>query len=180
MSAHADQVRADTLLVIGVHRAELAFGRAVAERLPVSGMDVLAISDGLSGHHPLPDEVYRYERVHQALYGQLLSFIRPSHRLVIDLHTGTDSVGPCADIFTASTHLRKRIALEPVPVRCWALGSGLHAGARTVVPASIWNNPHFTYVALEIYLPPDGTGWEEAVDLAIFLVERLRALPEQT
>lgn len=67
---------ADTLLVIGVHRTELAFGRAVAAALAPGQVDLLEIPEGLSGAHPRPDEVFRYQTLHSALYGQLLAHVR--------------------------------------------------------------------------------------------------------
>lgn len=41
-----------TLLVIGIHREELAFGRDVVQGLEVEDLDVLEIPEGLSGRRP--------------------------------------------------------------------------------------------------------------------------------
>ena len=168
---------ADTLLVIGVHRAELAFGRAVAARRAKDQVDVLEIPEGLSGAHPRPDEVFRYQALHHALYGQLLAHVRGRHRLLIDLHTGRDSTGPCADVFSASVALREALSAPAEDgVRVWPLGDDPASAARTVVPASIWRNPGFAYAALEIYLPdPAGEQvWDRGIALAVRLINRLR------
>lgn len=169
---------AETLLIIGVHRAERAFGRAVAAALAPGQVDLLDIPDGLSGRHPRRDELQRYLLTHRALYGQLLAHVRPCHRLLIDLHTGQDSAGPCADLFSASAPLREALKQPTNPtVRIWPLGDEPASAARTVVPPSIWHNPSFAYVALEIYLPDptDQETWDRGVLLAVGLIGQLRA-----
>lgn len=180
MNVQRQRPDADTLLIIGVHRAELAFGRAVADALPEGGVDVLAIPEGLSGAHPRPDEVFRYETMHRALYGQVLGHIRRHHRLVIDLHAGSDSQGPCADVFTASAALREGMAMGlPAQVRVWGLGADRQAAARAVVPVDVWGNPAFDYVVMEIYLSP-APDWSTAIELSLRLIERLRSLSAAT
>jgi hypothetical protein len=104
-----DHARAATLLVVGVHREERAFGEAVAAQLPAADFDLLRIEQGLSGRRPGPDELTAYRRRHRALYTQLLDHITPSHRVVLDLHTGFDEAGPCADVLCADTGLLRCI-----------------------------------------------------------------------
>ena len=154
---------ARTLLVIGIHREELAFGEAVAAGLDRSRFDVLRIPEGLSGHHPRPDQRFHFDTLHRALYLQLLPHIQPRHERVIDLHTGLDPHGPGADIFSRDTarlaeSLARASGIQPVP-RMISLfpGDGV-TSAETVIPPEIWRNPHFLYVGVEIYLPETGAG----------------------
>lgn len=46
---------APVLVVIGIHREELVFGREVAAGLAPDEAEVLEIPDGLSGRRPRPD-----------------------------------------------------------------------------------------------------------------------------
>lgn len=152
-----------TLLVIGIHREELAFGTAVAAGLDPRQVEVLAIPDGLSGRRPRPDQRFQYDTLHRALYRQLLSYVRPHHRLLLDLHTGTDPDGLCADIYCRDIGRLKGILAGltlpgPAP-RLFALGQGGEGeSAETVIPDEIWCNPAFLYVGLEVYLPQAGAG----------------------
>ena len=100
-----DQARTPLLLVVGVHREERAFGEAVAAQLPAADFDLLRIEQGLSGRRPGPEDLSAYRRRHRALYTQILDHITPAHRMVLDLHTGFDEVGPCADVLCADTRL---------------------------------------------------------------------------
>lgn len=175
---------ARALLVIGIHRQELAFGQRVAQALRAAAapVDVLEIPKGLSGRRPRPDELFRYETLHKALYSQLLPHVRPAHRLVIDLHTGEDAAGPCADLFSARPALRDCLrqalapgwcapgAAEAARVRVLPLGDNAHSRARTVIPPRVWDNPRFGYLAIEVYLAGDGPT-EPAVALATALVQ---------
>lgn len=174
---------ARALLVIGIHRQELAFGQRVARALRAvsAPIDVLEIPEGLSGQRPRPDELFRYETLHKALYGQLLPHVQPAHRLVIDLHTGEDAAGPCADLFSARPALRDclRQALAPgwrapgvadaVRVRVLPLGGDARSPARTEIPPQVWNSARFDYLAIEVYLADAGPT-EPAVALATALV----------
>jgi len=149
------------LLVIGIHREELAYGRAVAAGLDPARTEVLEIPDGLSGVRPRPDQRFRYDTLHQALYRQLLAHIRPGHRILLDLHTGQDETGPCSDLYC---HERGRLkgvlarAILPAPApRLFALGHCTDGHcAETIIPPTLWRNSHFLYVGMEIYLPAPG------------------------
>ncbi len=137
-----------TLLVIGIHREELAFGQVVAAGLADAPIDVLTIPEGLPGRHPRPDERFRHDTLHRELYLQLLPHAR-GRRLLIDLHSGIDPQGPGADIYCRAP---ERL------VRLGAAGAGRFPSGSTIILAEVWQNPHCLYVGLEIYLPAPGTG----------------------
>jgi hypothetical protein len=154
---------ATTLLVIGIHREELAFGDAVAAGLDRRRFDVLRIPEGISGRHPRPDQRFHFDTLHRALYLQLLPHIQTRHEQVIDLHTGLDPHGPCADIYSRDTawlaeSLAKAGGLQPAPRLISLLPADGVTSAETVIPPEIWRNPHFLYVGVEIYLPEAGAG----------------------
>lgn len=172
-----------TLLVIGIHREELAFGQAVAAGLADRRIDVLAIPEGLPGRHPRQDERFRHDTLHHELYLQLLPHAR-GRRLLIDLHTGLDRQGPCADIYCrvperfASLAARHTGAQAPRLVRLGAGGAGHFPDGSTIIPAEIWRNPHCLYVGLEIYLPQAGAGSAADQAYAGDLVRALAATVE--
>jgi hypothetical protein len=171
---------APVLLVIGIHREELAFGRTVAEGLDPQKIQVLTIPEGLSGKRPLLDQQFKYNTLHQALYRQLLPSVQGRHTLLLDLHTGSDPAGPSADLICADadwrTALTAEIANHPElakhDVRIVALGSKTTLPhAQTVIPKQIWNNSSFTYLGMEIYLPASTEGQLHACNLARELVK---------
>jgi hypothetical protein len=168
-----------TLLVIGIHREELAFGQAVAEGLEPAQVVVLTIPEGISGKHPLADQRFRYEALHRALYLQLLPHVKGRYQLLIDLHTGSDPLGPSADLICADAALCARLEaairdnarMNSLDIRVIPLGAEtLDSHARTVIPRRIWGNPAFQYVCMEIYLPEVAEGLESARKLARELV----------
>lgn len=180
-----------TLLVIGIHREELAFGERVAQGLDPRKVAVLRIGEGLSGRRPRPDERFHYDTLHRALYRQLLPLVDESTRLVLDLHTGQDLQGPCADLICARPGLlAERLADTPFrrssapgTVRILRLGpdrstdtaggEGEARVGRTAVPAEVWRNLRFLYVGVEVFLPEAGAGTPEQQDFARRLVTTL-------
>lgn len=180
---------APVLLVIGIHREELAFGRAVAEGLDQQKVQVLTVPEGLSGKRPLRDQQFKYNTLHQALYQQLLPSIRCRHALLLDLHTGSDPAGPSADLICADAIWRDRLAFEIAArpalaaqnLRIVPLGTETEfPHAHTVIPKQIWNNPEFTYLGMEIYLPETAAGQTAGQTLAkslVMLVADLAAKP---
>lgn len=174
---------APVLLVVGIHREELAFGEAVAAQLDARRVDVLKIGEGLSGRRPRQDERFRYDTLHRALYLQLLPHVQPRHRLLIDLHTGLDPDAPCADLYSRDVEeLAARLArappLMPSAPRLFALQpegatEAPCAAAQTVIPTEVWRNPHFLYVGLEVYLPEAGAVRAVDVDYARAIVDAL-------
>ncbi len=166
------------LLVVGIHREELAFGKAVAAGLARERVDVLTISEGLSGRRPRPDQRFHFDTLHRALYLQLLPHVRTRHRLLIDLHTGLDRQAPCADVYSRDIpRLAARLARADAPAnppRLISLGqAGAGPSAETVIPAEIWENPRFLYVGLEIYLAEPGPGRGVEQDYARGLIAAL-------
>ncbi|MFT3717436.1 hypothetical protein [Pseudorhodoferax sp.] len=166
---------ASVLVVIGIHREELAFGREVVAELAPDEAQVLEVPDGLSGRRPRPDQCFRYDLTHEALYLQLLPHMRGRHRLLIDLHVGADRDGPCADLMCGDAvlaeRLRNALARGPAGVRVIQLGSPDAVPTRTVIPQQIWRNPAFFYLCMEIYLAADGSARPQAVELARRLIE---------
>lgn len=164
---------APVLVVIGIHREELAFGREVAATLAADVAEVLEIPEGLSGRRPRPDQRFYYGLVHEALYLQLLPHMR-GRQLLIDLHVGADQNGPCADLICGDAVLAGRLqaglAQEPGGVRVIQLGSPDAIAARTVIPERVWRNPDFLYLCMEIYLPDDGSAGPQAIALAQRLI----------
>lgn len=170
--------RPPALLLIGIHREELAFGRVVAGAMDPTRVAVLAIPEGLSGRHPRPDQRFHFEMLHRALYQQVLPHVVGRHHLLIDLHTGFDRQGPCAELFCADAGLRACLQaaiaadgwLSDHEIRLIALedGAGLHA--ETVIPRQVWDHPGFRYVGLEIYLPAPARGEDGALDLSRRLI----------
>ncbi len=169
-----------TLLLIGIHREELAFGRFVADALDARDAAVLAIPEGLSGRRPRPDQCFQYATLHRALYLQLLPRLTGHYRLLIDLHTGSDDAGPCADVFCANAGLRGTLAADASIAslprasrapRIVSLGADTaEPHARTVIPPEIWNNPAFCYLGLELYLPAGTERCHDARELACRLI----------
>ncbi|WP_341643478.1 hypothetical protein [Thauera sp. SDU_THAU2] len=172
---------APVLVVIGIHREELAFGREVAAALAPDEAEVLEIPDGLSGRRPRPDQCFRYDLAHEALYLQLLPHMRGRHRLLIDLHVGADRDGPCADLMcgdvalaewleAALAHGAPATGASANGVRVIRLGAVDAIPTRTVIPERVWRNPAFLYLCMEIYLPDDGSARPQAVVLARRLI----------
>lgn len=170
---------ARTLVVIGIHREELDFGRDVVRGLRAGEVDVLEIPDGLSGRRPLPDQAFRYGTLHRALYLQLPPHLAPVHRLLIDLHAGFDADGPSADLLCADARLRACLEGKldeagadgaALRSRVIPLGKAGRVQARTVIPEAVWNSPAFAYLGIELYLPGFAEGRTRGVILARQLI----------
>jgi hypothetical protein len=194
----------EAVLIIGAHREELAFGERVAEGLD-SGIAVLRIPEGISGHRPRPDEVFYYETRHRELYLQLRQQIRGRYQLVLDLHRGLNQPGRCADVFCRDSSLlqcvhratQRRYGRDvgTSMVRSVRLASCTSSGrpkigadaaesakgplGRTVIPAGVWDNEDFLYVGIEVYLTGEGQGqpddWGFARQLVRYTVACARA-----
>jgi hypothetical protein len=172
-----------TLLVIGIHREELAFGAAVAVGLSRDRIDVLRIAEGLSGRRPRQDQRFHYGLLHRALYLQLLPHVRDRHSLLIDLHTGLAPQAPCADLYSRDiprlAALLARVRDLPAQPRLIPLDPPENGpSTETVIPPEVWRNPRFLYVGLEIYLSRAGTGSAAEHAYARTLIEALTAPAE--
>ena len=99
MSGQGDFTMSKAIIVIGIHQEELAFGEQVVELLDGSGIDVLRIEQGLSSRKPVFDDLFYYTTQHQEIYLQLRQQIKKKCDLLIDLHSGINESGACADIF---------------------------------------------------------------------------------
>lgn len=167
-----------TMLVVGIHREERAFGELVAQGIEHSGVSVLRIPEGLSGRHPRADQRFHYETLHRALYLQLLPYVLGHYRLLIDLHTGTDSQGPSADLISANSQfldcLTQRSAADDAVndrrLRFLRLDDGSASVTKTIIPTRVWNNPAFVYLGMEIYLPDTAQDPSAAAEFARRLV----------
>jgi len=169
-----------TLVVIGAHRDELAFGDGVVAGLDAARFAVLRIPKGLTGQRPRPEEREQFRHRHHELYRQILEHVAEPQRLLIDLHAGIDHRGFCADILCADPQVLQCIAsqrhareagpdqagrircvqlvadtalaaLEPSCERSWTL-------ARPEIPDSVWNRADLLYVGIEVYLRRRGAG----------------------
>lgn len=104
------------ILVIGIHKEELAFGERVAELLEESGIDVLHIDQGLSNRKPIFDDLFYYTTRHLEIYLQLRQQVKKRYDLLIDLHSGINESGVCADIFCK--HVNMLDCLKTVSKKC--------------------------------------------------------------
>ena len=174
-----------TVLLIGVHREEFAFGEAVAQGIDPGTLAVLRIPAGISGVRPTQNGAFYYATHHQELYLQILPLVRGRYDLVLDLHCGVNEPARCADLFAADPELLDctRAALaedpeSPTPkVRPILLASGTRSGlaptlprAHTVIPEVFWRNPGFRYLGLECFLLQLGAGEAADWDLARRLI----------
>lgn len=167
------------VLLIGIHREELAFGEAVAAGLDPARLALLRIPNGLSGAHPNADQAFYYRTNHREIYSQVLTQVRGHYDLVLDLHTGVNEPGRCADWIAGDRRLLERLlddwatadpaAEQPAarpPLRGLLLTDpntpvtaiGPLIRTHTVIPDTIWRNDHFRYLGLEVYLPAPGPG----------------------
>jgi hypothetical protein len=164
---------AKALLVIGIHREELAFGRAVAAQLDPAHIDVLEIPEGLPGRHPRPDQRFQHDKLHRELYLQLLPRIR-HYPLLIDLHAGLDEVGQCADLYSRDPARLAAYLQAPQP-RLIQLGDAddHYPYGKTIIPPEVWQSPDCLYVGLEIYLKKVGAGETAEQDYARALIAAL-------
>ncbi len=175
-----------TVLLIGVHREELAFGEAVAQWLDPGTLQVLRIPVGISGVRPTQDGAFYYATHHQELYLQILPLVRGRYDLVLDLHCGVNEPARCADLFAADPELLDctcaALAEDPggqaPQVRPILLASGTRTGlaptlprAHTVIPEVFWRNGAFRYLGLECFLLQPGAGDAADWDLARRLID---------
>ncbi|MCK5509403.1 MAG: hypothetical protein KAI50_12905 [Desulfobacterales bacterium] len=177
-----DQDVGKTLLIIGVHVEELRFGEKVAEGAKELGIDVLRIEHGLSNDRFLYANLFYYDTFLRELYLQTHMQIQGKYSLAIDLHTGFNQAGCCADVFCKETcvlnclHsvlqnklirgnlLSKKVRLMKI-VKDMAvhpkLADPAYLPCKTFIPETVWEGRHYHYVGLEIYLPSPGRGSRE-------------------
>jgi hypothetical protein len=113
---------------------------------------------------------------HRALYLQILDYVRPGHRLIIDVHQGVNTDGAAADVLSADHALLGRVGQLQMdggrdadkPVRYIELVNStaceqVHLElsttplvARPIIPEEVWRNTDVSYVGLEIYVEVEG------------------------
>jgi hypothetical protein len=174
--------------VTGVHREELSFGDQVAELLASEAIDVLRIPEGVPQSCSDVDQQFYHEARHRELYLQLHQQVKRRYELLIDLHSGWDDDGPCADIYChdpsildclghslATPSFEGRVRL----VRITSPGEGANNAmrvdceARTSIPEVVWKTPKPVYVGLELYLS-DSHNSDKATSLAQALIRQIR------
>jgi len=171
-----------TLLIIGVHVEELRFGERVAEGARELGINVLRIEHGLSNDRFLYGNLFYHDTFLRELYLQTHMQIRGNYSLAIDLHTGFNQAGCCADVFCKETCVLDRLycvlqnrlirgSLLSEKVRLLKIVKDMAARpkvadlsylrCKTFIPKIVWEGRHYHYVGLEIYLPRPGEGSRE-------------------
>jgi len=186
----------EALLVTGIHREELGFGDRVTSLLNVDRIQVMRIPDGISHARTGTDDLFYYTNQHREIYLQLHQQVKGRYRLLIDLHCGLNDAGRCADIYCRDERLlqcvversrRTELGEELRLVKILANsedsdgagdGTGVHVGARTLIPEQLWNDPSFIYVGLEIYLTEPGDGVAEDWHFTGDLIETIQACAE--
>jgi hypothetical protein len=174
--ARAGGAGADAVLVIGVHRAELSFGEAVADGLDRPELAVFRIPEGIRRARTAPGAEVRSRAEHREIYLQLAQQIGRGPRLLLDLHAGLDETRRAADLFChdpgalRALDARLRAAGRRSEVRLLRIVEGRGAGgaadgadgtdgtARTWIPKAVWGAPRPLYVGLEVYLAGEGAG----------------------
>ncbi len=179
----------ETALVVGVHREELAFGEQVIRLMEGSGIHIVKIDNGLSHDRSYYRSGFYHSTAHQEMYLQLHQQLAGKEiALVIDLHTGINETGRCADILSADTALLGRldVLLATEEERLYEIipfdgkkrnGKNVFPACHTIIPQKVWDSREYTYTGLEIYLCEAGQGvvsdWEYAAGLIRMLNDSL-------
>jgi len=172
-------------LVVGIHQRERDYGQNVARILSDSGIKILCIHKGLPQPADFDGNPFYYSAYLREIYLQLHQQIKKEFGLMIDLHTGINETGRCADIFCNNTRLLDTVndllkkntnndfsADEPVQlIRITEKTSrkkntrhkqprNIYPICHSVIPKSVWKANKYLYVGLEIYLENPGKGTE--------------------
>lgn len=177
----------DILLVTGIHREELEFGDHVAALVDSASLEVLRIPEGISRARRGGDREFYLGAQHREIYLQLHQQVRGRYCLLIDLHSGLDENGPCADVFCHHAGLLgclaerlprggDRVRLIEILGRGERLerdngrGGAVAAGAHTWIPRAVWDTRAPAYVGLEVFLKKEGGGDREDWQLALGVI----------
>lgn len=183
-----------TGLVIGIHKKELDFGKQVAAFLSRTDIRIVQIDHGLPQQESFDGKGYYYSTFHREIYLQLHQQVKNKLDLLIDLHTGIDESGRCADIFCSDMHLLARLkktlskstlrrAGDALSVRLVEIARASYKGhtlsgfpiCHTIIPRAVWKSAKYSYVGLEIYLKESGKGkkydWEYGAGLVESIVK---------
>jgi hypothetical protein len=184
---------ARTLLVTGVHREELGFGDRVAALLSNDRIDVLRIPKGITQRRTGTDDRFYATTQHREIYLQVRQQVRGRYELLIDLHSGIDDAGACADVFcrhepflaclaarirgTGETQAIRliRIAADDESIDPDRANTIADATARTWIPRVIWDQASPLYVGLEVYLARAGEGARDDWQFACRVIEAIRS-----
>ncbi len=188
--------QSDTALIIGIHLEELAFGKQVAALMEDSGIHIVQIDNGLSHKRSHYRSGFYHSTVHREMYLQLhQQLVRKKVGLVIDLHTGINETGRCADILSADTNflgkmdgllngVKKHTFSAPGEERLYEIiptdkkrlnNKSLFSACHTIIPQKVWNLHDYIYAGLEIYLNETGEGFSSDWEYAAGLVQMLNA-----
>ncbi len=157
------------LLLIGVHKSELAFGDQVA-RLLGDAVNVLRVDEGLADAKPTPDALFHWCVRHKEMYSQVLQRVGRRRGPMIDLHTGLNQAARCADVYCHNeqflSFLRHALSLQressvrvlPIVTDTSAVTGDTTPVARAYIPPAIWQSSRFLYIGVEVFLPVAGAG----------------------
>ncbi len=184
-----------TGLVIGIHKKELDFGKQVAAILPETDIRTVQIDQGLPQQESFNRRGYYYSTFHREIYLQLHQQVKNKIDLMIDLHTGINESGRCADIFCNDDYMLEMIektlnkskinfSEDSQAVRLFKItdvspkepvsSSSSFPVCHTIIPGSVWESANYTYVGLEIYLQKAGKGkqadWDYGAKLAKIII----------
>lgn len=179
-------------LVVGIHREELDFGLKVA-RTVENFIHVVRINNGLSHAKSLYRSSFYHSTAHREMYLQLHQQLKGKTNFAIDLHTGINESGRCADIHSADPRLLRNIktgldadALQPHSApgeeRLYRITesagqgeekNGLFPVSHTIIPRRIWAGHDYIYAGLEIYLGEPGAGTSADCQYAARLIRLL-------
>lgn len=185
-------------LVIGVHSEELPFGSQVARKLAAL-VHVVRITNGLSNEKSLYQSGFYYSAAHREMYLQIHQQLKGKTDLVIDLHTGINDSGRCADILSADTRLlccmQTTLAAitdhpfsPPGEERLYQITPSdkyrtkdvpLFPVCHTIIPQQVWGNREYKYAGLEIYLQKPGKGTDKDCEYAVQLIHLVGSCVEQ-
>ena len=190
-----------TCLVIGVHKKELGFGRQVADLFGQTDIRVVRIDKGLPQQESFIGRGFYYGAFHREMYLQLHQQMKNKIDLLIDLHTGINETGRCADIYCGDRHLLGRLEktlngnetefidfsqairlfeITTVSSTVAAESTGFPV-CHTIIPSTVWKTARYSYVGLEIYLPKAGNGkqadWVYGADIIDGIIKAKNGTP---
>lgn len=182
----------NAVLVIGVHCEEFAFGLKAAQLIE-NDIQVVQVTSGLSHEKSLYLSGFYHSIAHREMYLQLHQQLKGKADLVIDLHTGINETGRCADILSADTCLLRtmKTRLETIVQHPFSLpgeerlyqitqldgqyerNDGPFPACHTIIPQQIWGGHDYIYAGLEIYLHEPGEGSMADCEYGVQLIRML-------